>query len=67
MDTVDARATEEWVKNVEEALDGKKPEYLVISHLEPDHAANIKLIADKYPDMKLIGNAKTFQMLSIIL
>ena len=63
MDTVDARATEEWVKNVEEALDGKKPEYLVISHLEPDHAANIKLIADKYPDMKLIGNAKTFQML----
>lgn len=63
MDTVDARATEEWVKNVEEALDGKKPEYLVISHLEPDHAANIKFIADKYPDMKLIGNAKTFQML----
>lgn len=63
MDTVDARATEEWVKNVEGALDGKKPEYLVISHLEPDHAANIKLIADKYPDMKLIGNAKTFQML----
>jgi len=63
MDTVDARATDEWVKNVEEALDGKKPEYLVISHLEPDHAANIKLIADKYPDMKLIGNAKTFQML----
>ncbi len=63
MDTVDARATDEWVKNVEEALDGKKPEYLVISHLEPDHAANIKLIAEKYPDMKLIGNAKTFQML----
>lgn len=63
MDTVDARATDEWVKNVESALDGKKPEYLVISHLEPDHAANIKLIAAKYPDMKLIGNAKTFQML----
>ena len=63
MDTVDARATEEWIKNVEEALDGQKPEYLVISHLEPDHAANIKLIADKYPNMKLIGNAKTFQML----
>ena len=63
MDTVDARATEEWVKNVEEALDGKKPENLVISHLETDHAANIKLLADKYPDMKLIGNAKTFQML----
>ncbi len=63
MDTVDARATDEWIKNIEEALDGKEPSYLVISHLEPDHAANIKLIADKYPDMKLIGNAKTFQML----
>lgn len=63
MDTVDARATDEWINNVEEALDGKKPEYLVISHLEPDHAANIKLIAEKYPEMKLIGNAKTFQML----
>ncbi len=63
MDTVDARATEEWLKNVSEVLGDKKPEYLVISHLEPDHAANIKLIAEKYPDMKLIGNAKTFQML----
>lgn len=63
MDTVDARATDEWVKNIEEALDGKKPSYLVISHLEPDHAANIGLIAHKYPNMQLIGNAKTFQML----
>lgn len=64
MDTVDARATDEWVKNIEEALDGKEPSYLVISHLEPDHAANIGLIAHKYPNMQLIGNAKTFQMLS---
>ena len=63
MDTVDARATDEWVKNIEEALDGKEPSYLVISHLEPDHAANIGLIAHKYPNMQLIGNAKTFQML----
>lgn len=62
MDTVDARATDEWVKNIEEALDGKEPSYLVISHLEPDHAANIGLIAHKYPNMQLIGNAKTFQM-----
>ena len=45
MDTVDARATDEWVKNIEEALGGKEPSYLVISHLEPDHAANIGLIA----------------------
>lgn len=63
MDTVDARATDEWVKNIEEALDGKEPSYLVISHLEPDHAANIGLIAHKYPNMQLIGNTKTFQML----
>ena len=63
MDTVDARATDEWVKNIEEALDGKEPSYLVISHLEPDHAANIGLIAHKYSNMQLIGNAKTFQML----
>ena len=65
MDTVDARATDEWVKNIEEALDGKEPSYLVISHLEPDHAANIGLIAHKYPIMQLIGNAKTFQMLPL--
>ena len=63
MDTVDKRATDEWFAKVEKALDDKKPGYLVISHLEPDHAANIKRIADKYPEMKLIGNAKTFSML----
>ena len=63
MDTVDARATEEWLANLDKALEGKKPEYLVVSHLEPDHAANIRRVAEIYPDMKLIGNAKTFQML----
>lgn len=63
MDTVDARATEEWVSNLKEALGDKSPEYLVVSHLEPDHAANIQKIAEMYPDMKLVGNAKTFQML----
>lgn len=63
MDTVDARATDEWFKNVEEALDGREPDYLVISHLEPDHAANIERFAEKYPSAKLVGNAKTFAML----
>lgn len=63
MDTVDARATEEWVSNLKEVLGDKQPEYLVISHLEPDHAANIQRIAEMYPGMKLVGNAKTFQML----
>lgn len=63
MDTVDARATDEWISNLKEALSGKAPDYLVVSHLEPDHAANIQKIAEMYPDMKLVGNAKTFQML----
>lgn len=63
MDTVDKRATDEWFANIEKVLGGKTPAYLVISHLEPDHAANIQKVAEKYPDMKLIGNAKTFSML----
>ena len=48
---------------MEEALDGRTPDYLVVSHLEPDHAANIGLLAEKYPDMKIVGNATTFRML----
>ena len=60
LDTVDKRKTDEWVENV---IDGKTPDYLIINHLEPDHASNIQLLADKYPDMKLVGNAKTFNML----
>ena len=63
MDTVDKRATEEWVANLTEALGDKKPTYLVVSHLEPDHAANIQLLVEKYPEIQLVGNAKTFQML----
>ena len=63
LDTVDKRKTDEWVTNLENVLDGKIPDYLIINHLEPDHASNIQLLADKYPDMKLVGNAKTFNML----
>mgnify|MGYP004517699383 FL=1 len=63
MDTVDARATDAWLANLKEALNGRTIDYLVISHLEPDHAANIGRLADMYPDMKLIGNQKTFTML----
>ncbi len=63
LDTVDKRKTDEWVVNLENVLDGKIPDYLVINHLEPDHASNIQMLADKYPDMKLVGNAKTFNML----
>ena len=60
MDTVDRRATDEWFENLERELDGKEPDYLVVSHLEPDHGANIERLATKYPNMKIIGNAKTF-------
>lgn len=63
LDTVDRRKTDEWLANLEEVLDGKSPDYLVISHLEPDHASNIKLLSEKYPEMKLVGNVKTFNML----
>ncbi len=63
MDTVDKRKSEEWINNLEEALKGTKPDYLVISHLEPDHSYNIGILAEKYPEMKLVGNAKTFAFL----
>lgn len=60
MDTVDKRATDEWVKNLEDALDGEVVDYLIVSHMEPDHAYNIELLSKKYPEMKIIGNDKTF-------
>ncbi|MGN1301689.1 MAG: FprA family A-type flavoprotein [Clostridia bacterium] len=64
MDTVDKRATNEWFENLEETLNGKMVDYLVISHLEPDHSANIQLLAEKYPDMKIILNQKTASMMN---
>ena len=63
MDTVDKRATEEWLDNLDKALNGLSVDYLVVSHLEPDHASNIQRLAEKYPDMQLVGNAKIFSML----
>ncbi len=63
MDTVDARATDEWLANLETALAGKTVDYLVVSHMEPDHASNIKNLMDKYPNLKVVGNAKTFAMI----
>lgn len=62
-DTVDGNFGEEWMNNLIECLGNNQPDYLVILHLEPDHSANIKTICDKYPNMKLIGNAKTFALL----
>lgn len=63
MDTIDQRKTDEWIFNLEKTLNGRKPDYLVISHLEPDHSFNIEYIMNKYPDLKIVGNATTFRML----
>ncbi len=63
MDTVDHRKALPFLQNLEKALAGRTPDYLVISHVEPDHASSVKAFLDKYPDTTLIGNAKTFPML----
>lgn len=63
MDTVDRRATEEWLQNLEKNLEEKNPDYLVVSHLEPDHSANILLLAEKYPEMKIILSKKAADMM----
>ena len=64
MDTVDRRGTEGWLANLKETLGDKKPYYVVVSHLEPDHAGNLKTLLDLYPDIKVIGNPKTFTMIA---
>jgi len=63
MDTVDKRATDEWLKNVEEDLKNEKPHYLVVSHLEPDHSANIEKLVEKYPEIKIILSQRAATML----
>lgn len=63
MDTVDARFGQQWLANVEKALQGRKPEYLVIQHMEPDHSANIPLFLEKYPDAKVVATAQAFKMM----
>ena len=63
MDMVDKRAADQWFANLDEVLGDKQPDYLVISHLEPDHSANLADVINKYPDMKLVSNAKLFGML----
>lgn len=64
MDTVDQRATKEWLENLDAVLEGRTIDYLVVSHMELDHAANAKTLLDKFPNMKIVGNAKTFAMMS---
>ena len=62
-DTVDQHFTHEWLDNVEAALNGRKPDYLIVQHMEPDHSANIDNFVKTYPDVTVVGNAKTFAMM----
>lgn len=64
LDTVDESVTETWLDSLEEILGDKEPDYLIVSHMEPDHAYNIGLIAKKYPNMKIVGNTFTFNIMS---
>ena len=63
MDTVDANFKDEWLSNLETALDGRKPDYLIVQHMEPDHSANILNFADKYPEAVIVSSAKAFVMI----
>ncbi len=63
MDTVDTRATGEWLRRMNLELAGREPDYLVVSHMEPDHAANIQLLSERFPQMKIVANAKTVPMM----
>ena len=63
MDSVDVNFSKEWLSNIKEVLGSKKPDYLIVSHMEPDHSACIKVLVDMYPDMKIVGNIKTFEFL----
>ena len=63
MDTVDQHFTKEWLANVKEALGDRKPDYLIVQHMEPDHSANIMNLVKEYPNMFVVGNEKTFKMM----
>lgn len=63
MDTVDLRKSEDWWTNLEEALEGRTPDYLIVQHMEPDHAGNIAKALEKYPDIKVVASAKAIQMM----
>ena len=63
MDTIDASKTKEWLKNIHTALNGRQPDYLVVQHMEPDHAASVEAFVNKYPDVTVVANVKTFKMI----
>lgn len=63
MDTIDKRKTDEWLENLEGALEGRNPDYLVVQHMEPDHSASIGAFMVKYPEATVVANKKTFRMI----
>ena len=63
MDSADPRVTDQWLVNLDKELAGRTPDYLVVSHMEPDHSGSIKVFLEKYPDTTVVGNAKTFTMM----
>lgn len=63
MDSVDAGFTKQWLDNIENALEGRKPDYLIVQHMEPDHSASIRYFADAYPKAKIVSSAKAFVMM----
>ena len=63
MDTVDPDVTGEWLANLEQALGGRKVDYLIVQHMEPDHAGSIEILAEKFPEMQIVGNVRTFPMM----
>ena len=64
MDTVDVNFAEEWLANIAQVLDGAKPDYLIVQHMEPDHSANIYNFMKVYPDTTIVANEKTFVMMA---
>ena len=63
MDTVDAEFTHQWLDNIQQVLDGRKPDYLIVQHMEPDHAANVANFLRVYPDTTVVATAKAFNMI----
>jgi len=63
MDSVDVNFSEEWLGNIEAALDGKAPDYLIVQHMEPDHSSSIRHFAEKYPEAKIVSSSKAFAMM----
>ena len=63
MDTADKRKDEEWFANLEEGLEGRTPSFLIVQHMEPDHAGNIAALMEKYPELKVVASAKAIQMM----